>query len=162
MTTLIYKRTHSGDPDPSTGVFGCADCMGIVRGWSYDAVVGVGGIGKEARENGIAGLLTWIGIGAHKSGDLQRPIVTFDHFLHYGEDGDQLEEIAPNLARRIYAKNVRVIKDGSLTDAERRELAAILKRARKAPPSRGARAERKTGNSRCDKHRCVRPAPTSC
>ena len=28
MRTLIYKRTHTGDPDPKTGVFGNNDCMG--------------------------------------------------------------------------------------------------------------------------------------
>ena len=31
MRTLIYKRTHSGDPDPTSGRFGVRDCMGKVR-----------------------------------------------------------------------------------------------------------------------------------
>ncbi len=40
MRTLIYKRTHSGDPDPETGVFGNHDCMGRVKDWQFDAVIG--------------------------------------------------------------------------------------------------------------------------
>jgi hypothetical protein len=39
MRTLIYKRTHSGDPDPKAGVFGCNNCMNTVRGWGFDAVI---------------------------------------------------------------------------------------------------------------------------
>lgn len=48
MRTLIYKRTHPGDPD-ETGRFGIHDCMGKVRSWQFDAVVGEGGIGPEPR-----------------------------------------------------------------------------------------------------------------
>lgn len=84
---LIYKRTHSGDPDPKTGVFGNNDCMKTIRGRSFDAVIGVGGIGREARSEGIARKLTWIGIGPRKIGEPSRPLVTFDHFLYYGEEG---------------------------------------------------------------------------
>lgn len=47
MRTLIYKRTHSGDPDSESGVFGNHDCMGSVKGWQYDAVIGIGGIGQN-------------------------------------------------------------------------------------------------------------------
>jgi hypothetical protein len=52
MRTLIYKRTHTGDPDPETGVFGNNDCMGEVRCWDFDAVIGIGGIGEEPRRYG--------------------------------------------------------------------------------------------------------------
>ena len=45
---LIYKRTHNGDPD-AKGCFGACDCMGSVRSRSFDAVIGVGGIGPEAQ-----------------------------------------------------------------------------------------------------------------
>jgi hypothetical protein len=79
MRTLIYKRTHTGDPDPVSGVFGNNNCMGQVRGWLFDTVIGVGGIGTYAQSEHIAGLLTWVGIGPHKTGDLRRPRVTFDH-----------------------------------------------------------------------------------
>src|SRR5262249_54001126 len=72
MRTLIYKRTHHGDPDPETGEFGCNDCMGTVRCWKFDAVIGIGGIGAEPKRYGIAGKLTWIGIGARKIYDSDR------------------------------------------------------------------------------------------
>jgi hypothetical protein len=63
MRTLIYKRTHSGDPDPKTSVFGHHDCMGEVREWQFDAAIGIGGVGLEPQNHRIAGKLTWIGIG---------------------------------------------------------------------------------------------------
>jgi len=40
MNTLIYKRTHRGDPNES-GVFGVWNCMGQIRGWEFDAVIGM-------------------------------------------------------------------------------------------------------------------------
>ena len=139
MRTLIYKRTHSGDPDPKTGVFGNNDCMGTVREWRFDAVIGIGGIGGEPKSHGIAGKLTWVGIGPHKIfNDPDRPHsprVTFDHFWYRGERGRLLEEIAPALARRMYGKNVRVLMDG-VSSEERQEVEKILRLARNAPPSR--------------------------
>jgi hypothetical protein len=97
MRALIYKRTHSGDPDPETGVFGNHDSMGTARTWSFDAVIGVGGIGREAQSEGIARKLTWVGIGPHKTGEPSRPLVTFDHFLYYGEEGPLLDKKASAL-----------------------------------------------------------------
>jgi hypothetical protein len=138
MRTLIYKRTHSGDPDPRTGVFGNNDCMKSVRGWPFNAVIGIGGIGREPQDKRIAGKLTWVGIGAHKTCDdpdhVDRPLVTFDHFLYYGEQGPLLREMAPLLARRMYGKNVRVLMN-SLSPNERREVEGILELARNAPRS---------------------------
>lgn len=134
MRTLIYKRTHSGDPDPASGVFGNAGCMGSVRGWRFDAVIGIGGIGPEPIRCGIAGKLTWVGIGPHKTGDSRQPHVTFDHFLYYGEGGKFFETLAPTLARHIYDRNVRIIMD-SLSDKERVETERILRIALRAPAS---------------------------
>jgi len=142
MRTLIYKRTHSGDPDPVTGVFGNYNCMGTVRGWGFDAVIGIGGVGREPARKGIAGKLTWIGIGKHeKSVDPRRsfvtpscPLVMFDHFLYYGQEGPSLEKRAPALARRMYNRNVRTLMD-SLTPEEQKEVKKILDLARHAPPS---------------------------
>jgi len=108
--------------------------MGQVRAWHFDAVIGIGGIGWEAKQNFISKKLTWIGIGPHKSGDSHRPLVTFDHFLYFGEQGPLLERWAPKLARHIYSKNVRVMMD-SLSAIERKEVEEILKYARKASPS---------------------------
>jgi hypothetical protein len=113
MRILIYKRTHSGDPDPESGVFGNNDCMGRVRGWQYDAVIGIGGIGPEARREGIAGKLTWVGIGPHKVFDNlwhpHNPRVTFDRFWYTGDRGPLLEMTYPGLAYRMYQTNVRVL-----------------------------------------------------
>jgi hypothetical protein len=146
MRTLIYKRTHSGDPDPMTGVFGNRNCMGKVRRWKFDAVIGIGGIGREPELNRIARKLTWVGIGKHETDPdrpfetLHSPLVTFDHFLYYGEGGPLLEGIAPTLAKRMYDNNVRVVMD-SLSSEERREVCKILQRAMNEPPS-GRLAER--------------------
>ena len=137
MRTLIYKRTHSGDPDPETGEFGCNNCMGSVRGWGFDAVIGIGAIGPEASRNGIAGRLTWIGVGPRKSGDPKSPRVTFDHFWYQGEDGPLLEEGYPALARRMYDGKVRHLKHSPSPATARldREVQKILRLALAAPPS---------------------------
>jgi len=135
MRVLIYKRTHSGDPNPESGVFGCNGCMGQVRGYQYDAVIGVGGISAWPQREGIAGRLTWIGVNPHKTGDSTCPLVTFDHFRYDGGSGELVRNIAPRLFARIYRKNVRLIMSNSLTDAERAEVTDILRRASNAPPS---------------------------
>ena len=139
MRTLIYKRTHHGDPDPETGEFGCNDCMGTVRGWEFDAVIGIGGIGPEPKRNGIAGKLTWIGIGARKIYDSDRrkgPRVRFDHFWYRGEHGPLLEKMYPALARRMYDRNVRVLMHSPLAKTELdRDIEKILWLAKAAPSS---------------------------
>jgi len=142
MRILVYKRTHSGDPD-TAGRFGIYDCMGSVRGKAYDAVIGVGGTGPEPQRNGIAGKITWVGIGPSKEpGTPRGPLVTFDHFLYFGESGPPLTKHAPTLAEHMYGSNVRVLIN--LTETERREAKAILALAERAPPSeaRGAPVER--------------------
>jgi hypothetical protein len=139
MRTLIYKRTHIGDPDPQTGVFGNCDCMGSVRRWQFDAVIGIGGIGRAPKSHGIAGKLTWIGIDPQKFEDFngpnsRGPQLWFRHFWHPGEDGPLLEEKYPALARRMYNKNTRVVMD-DLSSEERREVEKILRLARNTPRS---------------------------
>jgi hypothetical protein len=143
MRTLIYKRTHSGDPEPASGVFGSSEgrgCMGQVRGYQFDAVIGIGGISSWPQREGIAGRLTWVGIGPHKSGDPAYPLVTFDHFLYWGERGELVRNIAPRLFARIYPRNVRLIMSDSLSDLELAEVATILRRASNAPPSGGTKS----------------------
>lgn len=143
MRTLIYKRTHNGDPDPVTGVFGNHNCMRTVRGRGFDAVIGIGGIGAEPVRENIAGKLTWIGIGKHETNsDPGRsfvtprcPLVTFDHFLYFGEEGPLLSDLAPALARRMYGRNVRTLMD-ALSSEEQKEVKNILALAKSAPPSR--------------------------
>ena len=135
MRVLIYKRTHSGDPDES-GQFGVHDCMGQVRRWNFDAVIGGGGVGAEARSWKIDERVNWIGIGPHKKivAGRRGPLVTFDHFILFGKNAPRLEQVAPALAQRIYSRNVRVLMNG-LSPTEEREVQGILRRARNAPPS---------------------------
>jgi len=135
MRTLIYKRTHPGDPDPD-GRFGIHDCMGRVRSWKFDAVIGVGGIGAEPRSHGLEGKVNWIGIGPHRRtvAGKRGPVVTFDHFWFRGPDGPRLDALAPRLAERIYSRNVRVLMNG-LSEEERAEVATLLRLARNAAPS---------------------------
>jgi hypothetical protein len=155
MRTLVYKRTHTGDPDTNTGVFGNNNCMKSVRGWGFDAVIGIGGRGKEPTLVGIACKVTWIGIGKHEaSSDPHRPfvtskhpLVTFDHFLHYGESGPLLDEIAPALAKRmLYDSNVRKAIYTPSSEGWP-EIEKILKLAADAPPSGQSikRSSRDTG-----------------
>jgi hypothetical protein len=136
MRTLIYKRTHSGDPDEHTGVFGCYDCMGPVRGWAYDAVIGVGGVGPEPTRKRIAGKLTWVGIGPQKVGRARRgPQMAFEHFWYLGERGPLLKDLAPELADHMLVRqNIRVLID-KFSPKEQREIDEILKRAKRKKPS---------------------------
>lgn len=140
MRVLVYKRTHNGDPD-AKGCFGAYDCMGTVRDREFDAVIGVGGIGSEARTNDIDGLVNWIGIGPHKQyvPGKRGPEVLFDHFLYFGTDAPDFRELAPQLAGRMYRDNVRSILDG-MSEAEQKEAERIVRLAEGEPPSPGLRA----------------------
>lgn len=134
MRILIYKRTHNGDPDVR-GRFGAYDCMGAVRDWNYDAVIGIGGIGREAQTSGIAGQVNWIGVGPQKAyKGLRGPVVTFDHFVHFGTAGPDFRSLAPALAERVYASNIRAVLHG-LSAQEWTEAKAIVGLAADAPPS---------------------------
>lgn len=164
MRILVYKRTHSGDPD-TAGRFGVYDCMGSVRGKAYDAVIGVGGTGPEPRRNGIAGKITWVGIGPRKEpGTPRGPLVTFDHFLYFGEGGPPLTKYAPTLADHMYGSNVRVLIN--LTAEERREAEAILAMAEPAPPSEARKAATKRSDRVCRSEASPQPSrstdPSSC
>jgi hypothetical protein len=132
MRVLIYKRTHEGDPD-HLGQFGIRDCMGSVRSREFDAVVGVGGIGPEPRNAGIAGKVNWIGVGAHRRPGIRGPIISFDHFLDYGISGPPLVAVAPKLANRIYGRNVRSMMH--VIDGRRDEVARLIGLAESAPAS---------------------------
>jgi hypothetical protein len=143
MRTLIYKRTHHGDPDV-TGQFGIHDCMGRVRAWDFQAVIGVGGVGPEARSQKLDCKVNWIGIGPHKTAVAGKrgPVVTFDHFVFYGSDGPDFETLAPLLSERIYSRNVRALMKG-LSPGEQQEVAEILVRAKHAPPSSAGTAPKR-------------------
>lgn len=119
MRILTYKRTHVGDPDRA-GTFGVHGCMGNVRSWEFDAVIGIGGIGNEPKSHGIAGRVTWVGrqpkkqVNASGSGLL----VTFESFILLDTNGPLLSDIAPYLARRMYEGRVRTLIDGYSSDEQ--------------------------------------------
>src|SRR6266568_4286707 len=153
LRTLVYKRTHTGDPD-TNGVFGNQDCMGRARRLPFEAVIGVGGINGEPVAQGIAGKINWIGIGARTRpcDGMRGPLVTFDHFVLFEENGRELEKIAPALARRLYARGAPRFVFNDLNETEEADVRRILKMAKTAPPSMG-RPRRysgvKSGRSRC-------------
>ena len=101
MRVLVYKRTHKGDPD-ELGRFGIFECMGQVRTWEFDAVIGVGGIGSGAVQDGIDRKITWIGKARHKINDGcdGYPIWAFEQFYLKDEKGCLPIDKAPKLAKR--------------------------------------------------------------
>lgn len=104
MRILTYKRTHTGDPD-ARGRFGVNDCMGKVRSFKYDAVIGVGGTGNEPRIEGIDGKITWVGVTpkrTKKPTDYRAHVVEFAHFILLDQEGPLLSEMAPALAKRLF------------------------------------------------------------
>lgn len=131
--TLVYKRTHHGDPGES-GHFGCRGCMGKVRGWCFEEVIGIGGIGSEPIRNGISGRVNWVGIGPHRVGWRRGgPILAFDHFHDYGTTGPFVRQFMPLLARRMYGVNVRVtMRFGPRTQEQ---IDAFLRQFLTYPPS---------------------------
>lgn len=131
MKTLVYKRTHIGDPD-ETGWFGIRDCMGRVRGYEFDSVIGVGGKSSQPHSQGIAEKLNWIGLGARKNivNNRRAPVVTFEHFILYEDRGENINDLAPALARHLFAKNTRVLVN--FTKAEQKEVNKILNMAKNA------------------------------
>lgn len=126
MRILIYKRTHVGDPD-QYGRFGLYDCMGRVRGYPFDAVIGVGGIGKEPKSFGIDQKINWVGINPTRRRNLNDSgiVVTFENFLLLDERGPLLETLAPALAKRMYKGGARILLN-DYSELERREAHAIL------------------------------------
>jgi hypothetical protein len=147
MRTLIYKRTHTKDPDPE-GRFGIHDCMGPVRAWNFDAVIGVGGVGPEPRKLKLTDKVNWIGIGPHKktAAGKRGPVVTFDHFVLWEAKGPSFSCLAPRLAERMYSNNVRVLmKD--LNRVEQQEVMKILALAKHAPASRASRKTERPGRA---------------
>jgi hypothetical protein len=149
MRTLIYKRTHPGDPD-AEGRFGIHDCMGQVRMWGFEAVIGVGGVGAEPESHGLARKVNWIGIGPRRraAAGKRGPVVTFDHFRFFGSDGPSFLELAPQIADRMYSKNVRVLMD-RLNRRERGELEKLLALAKDSPPSPADGPGRVTTSEKC-------------
>lgn len=138
---LIYKRTHKGDPDYQ-GIFGIHDCMGQVRNWNFDAVIGIGGKSPWHDDKDIAEKVNWIGIGVSKDFTWGKPpIITFDYFCLFDENGRLVEDIAPNLYKYMYVdQHVRVVKSTYLNSKNPimyDEVLKILALAKDCPASKG-------------------------
>jgi hypothetical protein len=143
MRVFVYVMTHLGDPNEQ-GCWGCSDCMGEKRGWSYDAVIGVGGV--QAEEFGFRGRVKWIGITPTRSEVSKNgPEVTFQHFRYFKEN---LPNIPPRLAARIKRAPRGFM---SLTPAEQREAKKLLEMAIHAGPSQTLSQTRvkKSGPGHC-------------
>ena len=139
---LIYKRTHIGDPN-QRGEFGCHDCMGRIRGYTYEAVIGIGGSGYEPRSQGIDRRITWVGVGPHQWPPIHprgAPVVTFDRFRLLDKRGARLRDFAPGLAKYFFSKHRRFFLTNGLSAAIEREIDRILKLA-KPQCRRGVAAE---------------------
>ena len=145
LNTLVYKRTHTGDPDES-GVFGVDDCMGRVRGWRYDAVIGVGGRRPQSDCEGIARRINWIGIGPTRElvppKGFRGPRVTFEYFRLWKEDeedGKLLNGLAPTLSEHLFKDNKHFVMSMSpkipieIRDEIQREIQEIFRWARDNP-----------------------------
>lgn len=138
---LIYKRTHTGDPN-SEGVFGCHDCMGTIRNRKFTDVIGIGGICPDSGYENMAEKINWIGIGATKLElvDNRAMEVVFDHFCLLEEDGELVEKIAPNLYKHMYleekSKSRRSVHSTSLPVAALKEAFEILEMAKNYSPSK--------------------------
>jgi len=128
MRTLVYRMTHSGDPDARSGVWGVSDCMGRVRAQGFQAVIGIGG---KTAIDGLAGRLVWIGIDPSKSPSRhpgwRGPEVRFRRFRYFGDEGPFLIDLAPHLAQSLYLRPPRIpVQSSSLSPEAQREIAEIL------------------------------------
>jgi len=125
--------------------------MGRLRRCAFDAVIGVGGISVWSRDRGISRKVNWIGIGPSKE-PLPRgrgPLVTFDHFVLFEEEGADFQVIAPTLAGRLYVSTAaRFLFSDNFSEREKAEVRRILRLADAAPPSTGRR-NRKRRQIRC-------------
>ena len=130
MDTLIYKRTHTGDPN-TLGVFGCHGCMGRVRRQRFDAVIGIGGKRPHRGSENIAFKITWVGIGPSKTEsrrDSRGPLVEFEKFVLWDEAGRDVRDAAPKLFRYMFEdQHVRHVMSRSLAKEMQEEVAAILR-----------------------------------
>ena len=106
-----------GDPD-EPGIFGIHDCMGRVRRWHFDAVIGVGGKSPRSGDEGITLKINWIGINPSKSEAsspvwlgtkrpdwskrFRGPLVKFEYFVFWEEQGPDLKKYAPKLFRYMF------------------------------------------------------------
>ena len=136
-TVLVYRRTHKGDPD-KRGVFGCRDCMGSVRAWDYDAVIGIGGVRPWPGFEKISRKVNWVGIKPKRDQkNSNEPLVTFEKFVLLDDKGPLLSECAPKLYKYMFEQG-RIPRTGKIfPDDIYEEILHLLKLADSASPSQG-------------------------
>lgn len=136
MKVLIYKRTHKGDPDKN-GIFGINDCMGRIRNWDYDAVIGIGGKTPWIRDKDIKQKINWVGLEPKKFKSTQKrgDEVVFFHFKLEEEKGEDLNENYPNLFKYMFEGGKRVDMSSDLPVDVFNEVERILNDAKNSPPS---------------------------
>jgi hypothetical protein len=130
---LIYKRNHTGDPD-QYGTFGYGDCMGRIRGYAYDAVIGIGVTNPWAGHEDIADRITWVGVGPQQVGihpARNAPLIRFQRWNVFDAKGKDLKDFAPRLAEYYYAKHRRYFFSDGLHENIQRDIARILRLARR-------------------------------
>lgn len=140
---LIYKRNHTGDPD-SNGTFGCRDCMGKVRGYRYDAVIGIGVSKPWAGDEAIADRITWVGVGPRRVGVHKArgaPLVQFERWAVFDGRGKELTSFAPHLANYFYAKHRRHFFSDGLDAEIQQDIGRILNLVRLKNPPRARRSK---------------------
>lgn len=126
MKVLIYKRTHKGDPN-SEGVFGIQDCMGRIRNWNYDAVIGIGGNAPWKGHADIKHKINWIGLEPKKTIQTKRGYqVVFAHFALYEENGINIKDYFPNLFEYMYGSRKRFTMSSNLPENVFEEVEKIL------------------------------------
>ena len=147
---LVYKRDHTGDPNEETGVFGINTCMGKIRDWGYQAVIGIGGKNIRKNDKDIKHKINWIGIFPVKASkdiwdeeNLRGSRVAFKNFKLYEEKGEEItEDNYPILYNLMYSKNVRNVMYHEEKLLE--ELHQILDLAKDANSSKALKDDGKT------------------
>ncbi|MFH6961678.1 hypothetical protein ACHRVK_03740 [Flavobacterium plurextorum] len=135
MKILIYKRTHKGDPD-LTGIFGIQDCMGRVRDWDYDAVIGIGGKAPWNEDKDIRFKINWIGLGPKKiQGSDRGSAVVFSNFALFEENGEDIEVNFPHLFNYMYGSRKRFDMSSALPENVFKEVEYILDSVKNYPAS---------------------------
>ena len=148
------------------GVFGCEDCMGRVRGWTFDAAIGVGVKRPDRGHEGIACKITWVGTYPYPTecppcnSPRRGPCLKFEHFVLWDERGPDFTLHAPYLYRHMFEeKQVRLVMSQSLPRKMQEEVAAILTLADnqrdEVPANHGGRHP----SSMATQHRSVGTAP---
>ncbi|MGQ2981846.1 hypothetical protein [Flavobacterium sp.] len=137
MKVLIYKRTHKGDPGPE-GIFGIQDCMGKMRNWNYDAVIGIGGKASWRGHEDIRYKINWIGLGPKKiisTNQHRGPGVVFTNFALFEAAGQDIETNFPHLFKYMYDSRKRFDMSSVLPENVYLEVMGILNSAESYTPS---------------------------